>query len=248
MATTSVGFDNLNISEFKARGIFATNTPDVLTAATADLTLLLMLGASRRVREHIQTTEKGWGKVLGQAQMLGLDLAGKRLGILGMGRIGQAVAKRAQAFGMQILYSNRRRLPANEENGAKYFESFTDMLPQCQVLSLHAPGTAETEKIMGRKEFALLPKDAIFINVARGTLVDEDALFETLISKHLFAAGLDVCWNEPNPDPRFLNFSNILLTPHVGSATRETRVGMGLRSLANIRQAVQGLNPSDSLV
>lgn len=248
IATYSVGYDHLNIRAFKARGIYVTNTPDVLTEATANLAMLLMLAIARRLPELNAITERGWGKVLNLDEVLGVDLNGKNLGILGMGRIGQAVAKRAKAFGMNILYCNRRPLSPELEQGAHFFKDFHEMLPHCQILSLHAPGTPQTAGIMNSAEFALLPKGALLINVARGSLVDEEALLAALDSGHLLAAGLDVCLNEPNPDPRLLSHFNILLTPHVGSATKETRLAMGQRALENIQTVFLGKTPKDNLL
>jgi lactate dehydrogenase-like 2-hydroxyacid dehydrogenase len=247
VATVSVGYDHLDIGALQARGIAVTNTPDVLSDATADLAFLLMLGAARRLPDYFRITSKGWGKTLGQAELLGTDLKGKRLGILGMGRIGQAFASRARAFGMDILYCNLHRLPPGKESGARYFADFHALLKESDVLSLHAPATKETENIMGAKEFAMLPPGAIFVNVARGTLVDEAALINALKSKHLFAAGIDVCRNQPNPNPEFATLSNLLFTPHVGSATRETRDAMGFRALENIQIVLRGEKPRDQL-
>ena len=180
VATQSVGYDHLDVPALTARQILATNTPDVLTDATADTGMVLLLGAARRLRESIQMTDRGWGKKLGPGEMLGLDLRGKKLGILGMGRIGQAMAKRARAFGMEILYCNRHRLPVEQEMGANYFANFHEMLPHSQFISLNAPGGAGSNNVMGAKEFALLPDDAVFINISRGSLVDEDAFFAAL--------------------------------------------------------------------
>ena len=247
VATSGVGYDHVDVAAFAARGILTTNTPDVLTFATADFTLLLILAAARRLRQSTEVIDSGWGKKLGQGEMLGLDLHGKRLGILGMGRIGQAVAQRARAFGMEVLYCNRKRLPAEQEVGARYFDTLHAMLPNCHVLSLHAPHNATTTGIIGAREFALLPPDSILVNAARGDLVDENALFAALDSHHLFAAGLDVCRQEPHVDPRFLGHPKVLLTPHVASATRETRHAMGLRALANIQAALSGERPHDTL-
>ena len=248
VATCSVGYDHLNLLAFKNRGIWVTNTPDVLTDATADLTMLLLLSACRRLGEYNAIIQQGWARKLGLAECLGIDLQGKYLGILGMGRIGQAVARRASAFGLKILYCNRHRLTPELEQGAIYFSDFKTMLPQCDILSLHAPGTEETLQIMGEAEFSLLPANAVFINVARGSLVDEEALFKTLDTKHLFSAGLDVCLNEPYPDPRFSSYPNVIMTPHVGSATSETRDAMGFRALDNILLALRGEVPRDHLL
>ena len=247
ISTASVGFDHIDVAAAKKRGIVVTNTPDVLTDATADLGLLLLLAASRRLSEAAATMASGWGQTQGFGERLGRDLRGKTLAIYGMGRIGQAIADRARAFGMKIVYSNRKPLPRDLEKDATYFATLEAMLPHADALSLNAPGTKETEKIMNERTFALLPKGAIFVNVARGSLVDEDALINVLKSGHLFAAGLDVFANEPQIDPRFLSLPNVVLTPHVGSATLETREQMGLRALENMRAVVRGETATDAL-
>ncbi len=240
LATCSVGFDHIDVQAARAKGFVVTNTPDVLTRATADLAMLLMLGALRRQPEQRELLDDGWGRALGQNEMLGREVSGRTLGILGMGRIGQAVADRALGFGMKILYSNRRRLPPAEEKGATYFKNFEEMLPHCEILSLHAPGGKETDDIMNAHRFGLLPQNAVFVNVARGSLVDENALLQALERGHLFAAGLDVYKNEPNPDPRLLKHPRIMATPHTGSSTRETRDAMGLLAIANIHDVLTG--------
>ncbi|WP_413578379.1 2-hydroxyacid dehydrogenase [Bdellovibrio sp. HCB290] len=247
IATSSVGFDHLDIEAAKARGIFLTNTPDVLTECTADLAMLLLINACRRGREYLQIMESGWRRTFSQSEMLGIKVSGKTLGIYGMGRIGQAVADRARGFGMKIVYCNRKRLPPELEKGATYFSDLNAMLPHCQILSLNAPGTAATKHIMHDGAFALLPDNAVFINVARGSLVDEEALIRALQSKKLFAAGLDVFENEPDYNLRLKEFHNVFLTPHMGSATQETRDAMGYRALENIEQALKGQRPQDSL-
>jgi lactate dehydrogenase-like 2-hydroxyacid dehydrogenase len=174
----------------------------------------------------------GWVVRNGYRDMLGWDMTGKTLGIVGMGRIGRAVAKRARGFDMPIVYHNRTRLPLDLEQGARYYASLDDMLPHCQVLSLNLPGSGVT--LMTREKFALLPKGAVFVNSARGSLVDEDALLEALASGHLAAAGLDVFRNEPKFDQRFKDLPNAFLLPHIGTATIETRTAMGMRALDNI--------------
>ncbi|WP_413581255.1 2-hydroxyacid dehydrogenase [Bdellovibrio sp. HCB288] len=247
IATCSVGFDHLEIPAAKARGILLTNTPDVLTECTADIAMLLLLNACRRGREYMQIMESGWRKAFSQSDMLGLKVSGKTLGIYGMGRIGQAVADRARGFGMKIIYCNRRRLPAELEKGATYFSDFNEMLPHCQILSLNAPGTAETKHIINDETLALLPNNSVFINVARGSLVDESALIRALKSGKLFAAGLDVFENEPAYNLELKELHNVFLTPHMGSATQETRDAMGYRALENIEQALKGQRPQDSL-
>ncbi|QLY26918.1 D-glycerate dehydrogenase [Bdellovibrio sp. KM01] len=247
IATSSVGFDHLDIAAAKERGIQLTNTPDVLTECTADIAMLLLLNACRRGREYLEIMEAGWRKPFSQSEMLGVKVSGKTLGIYGMGRIGQAVADRARGFGMKIVYCNRRRLSPELEKGATYFAKLEDMLPHCQILSLNAPGNADTRHIINDQTLALLPDDAVLVNVARGSLVQEDALMRALQSGKLFAAGLDVFENEPAYDLRLKEFHNVFLTPHMGSATRETRDAMGFRALENIEQSLKGQRPQDSL-
>lgn len=247
IATASVGYDHIDLKKAKECEILVTNTPDVLSEATADQAFLLMLSTAKRLPESMRTMHSGWGKNPGFSEKLGRDLRGKNLAIFGMGRIGQALADKGRAFGMNILYCNRKRLTPDLEKGAQYFESFESMLPKADILSLNAPATAKTYKIMNEKTFALLPEGAIFVNVARGSLVDEEALIQVLETGHLFGAGLDVFRDEPNIDPRLLKFPNVTLSPHVGSATLETRIAMGLRALENIQAVRLGQSPRDEL-
>ena len=245
IATTSVGFDHIDVPAANARGIIIANTPDVVTDATADVTILLMLGALRRARENIQIMHEGWQKRNGFRDMLGWDMTGKMLGIVGMGRIGRAVAQRARGFSMPILYHNRTRLSADLEQGASYYANLDDMLPHCQVLSLNLPGSGVT--LMTREKFALLPKGAVFVNSARGSIVDEDALLEALASSHIAAVGLDVFRNEPKFDQRFKDLPNAFLLPHIGTATEETRTAMAMRALDNIAAVLSGKPAPDEV-
>lgn len=247
VATSSVGFDHMDIAAAKARGILLSNTPDVLTDCTADLGMMLLLNACRRGREYQEIMDSGWRKSFGQADMLGLQVTGKTLGILGMGRIGRALADRARGFGMKILYCNNRQLTPDLEKGATYFAKFEDMLPHCQILSLNAPSTPETKGIMNEKTFALLPDNAVLVNVGRGNLVDENALMKALDTKKLFAAGLDVFAEEPNYNLKLKEYHQVFLTPHMGSATIETRSAMGHRALDNVTAALNNEKPQDSL-
>jgi lactate dehydrogenase-like 2-hydroxyacid dehydrogenase len=247
IATYSVGYDHIDIAAAAARGIVVTNTPEVLTDATADLTILLMLAASRNMHQYSAIMEKGWRQKFGLHEMLGIQAGGKTLGILGFGRIGQAVAKRARAFGMRIIYHDTVRRPAEIEDGAEYYGDFRSMLPHCDFLSLHAPSAPGAPPVMNREMFALLPTGAVFVNAARGQLVDEDALIDALTSGHLFAAGLDVFQIEPDYDLRFRDLPNVILTPHMGSATRETRDAMGFRALANIEAVLSGRPAPDAV-
>jgi len=246
-ATCSVGTDHIEIPAAKARGLPMTNTPDVLTECTADIAFMLMLNASRRAYEYDRIMRDGWRIGYGLGEMMGKRVWGKTLGLLGFGRIGQAVARRAQGFGMKVLYSGPNRKPAAEEQGAEYVADFRAMLPRCDILSLHAPGGAATNNIMNAETFALLPKGAVFVNAARGTLVDEDALITALQSGQLYGAGLDVFRNEPEYDLRFAKLPNVFLAPHMGSATVETRNAMGFRALDNIAAVLAGKAPIDPI-
>jgi lactate dehydrogenase-like 2-hydroxyacid dehydrogenase len=232
IANTSVGYDHMDAVAAKARGITVTNTPDVLTDCTADLAFMLLLAACRRGYEYDSIMRAGWNQRMGLADYLGMKPSGKALGIVGMGRIGRAVAQRGRGFGMRILYHNRTRLPPELEEGAEYFANLDDMLPQSQILSLHLPAGGGT--LMTRETFARLPKGAVFVNTARGALVDEDALLEALTNGQLFAAGLDVFRKEPDYDTRFAALKNVFLSPHMASATQETRDAMGMLALDNI--------------
>ncbi|WP_419900453.1 2-hydroxyacid dehydrogenase [Roseomonas sp. USHLN139] len=245
LANSSVGYDHMDAVAAKARGLIVTNTPDVLTDCTADLAFLLLLAACRRAHEYEGIMRAGWGKTLGLPDMLGVRPSGKTLGIVGMGRIGRAMAQRARGFGMRILYHNRSRLSPELEQGAEYFPNLAEMLPHSQILSLHLPGGAATGTVMTEAAFAALPRGAVFVNTARGSVVDEDALLQALTSGHLFAAGLDVFHNEPNFDRRFAELPNVFLTPHVASATIETRDAMGLKALDNIAAVLAGRPPID---
>ena len=245
VANASVGFDHMEVAPFRERGIVVTNTPDVLTDCTADLAVMLILNACRRASEYAAVMRDGWRKPYGMPDLLGLQVSGRTLGIVGMGRIGRAVARRARGFGMRVLYNNRGRLPPELEEGAEYVAELRDLLPRAQILSLHLPGGAESGTLMRRETFALLPRGAVFVNTARGSLVDEDALLDVLRSGHLFGAGLDVFRREPDFDTRLAELPNVFLTPHVASATVETRDAMGLRALDNVAAVLSGRPPID---
>ncbi len=245
LATVSVGFDHVDVAAARARGITVTNTPDVVTEDTADTHMLLLLGAARCAKAHVRNMDTGWSIRNGFAQGLGVQVTGKTMGIVGMGRIGRAVAQRARGFDMPILYHNRTRLPPDLEQGARYFAKLDDMLPHCQVLSLNLPGGQGA--LMTREKFALLPKGAVFVNSARGSLVDEDALIEALQSGQVSAAGLDVFQREPKYDQRLNELPNTFLLPHVGSATEETRDAMGFRALDNLAAVLAGKPAPDEL-
>jgi lactate dehydrogenase-like 2-hydroxyacid dehydrogenase len=248
IATVSVGHEHIDLAAAKARGITVTNTPGVLTEATADIALLLLLGAARGAYwGERMVREKTWaGSSI--VHPLGSDFTGQRLGILGMGRIGQAVARRAQGFGMALHYHNRKPVAAPESFGATFHASLEAMLPHCDFLSINCAMTPETKHLINAERIALLPKGAIVVNSARGDIVHDDALIQALQSGHLAAAGLDVFSGEPNIDPRYRDMSNVFLLPHLGSATPRTRSAMGFRALDNLNAFFAGQKPGDALV
>jgi lactate dehydrogenase-like 2-hydroxyacid dehydrogenase len=247
LATYSVGTDHIDLAAARARGLPVSNTPDVLTDATADMALLLMLGAARRLRAYLGVMDAGWRQSFQLGEMLGTDLRGKTLGILGMGRIGQAVALRARAFGMRIAYFNRTRLSPELEAGAQYCPSVEALMRVSQVLSLNAPGGAALDGVINQDTLALMPRGAILVNTARGTLVNEADLIAALQSGQLAAAGLDVFHNEPAFDLRLRDLPNVCLAPHMGSATVETRNAMGFRALDNVADVLAGRAPQDAV-
>jgi lactate dehydrogenase-like 2-hydroxyacid dehydrogenase len=247
IATFSVGYDHIDVRA-AARKIPIANTPGVLTDATADVAMLLLLGASRRAYEAQQQVRTGaWAKMSSGARLLGWDCAGKVLGIFGMGRIGQAVARRARAFGMKIHYYNRNALPLELAGDAVFHASAEDLLRVSQFLSLHAPHTPETHHFLNAENIALLPEGAIVINSARGGLVEDGALIAALKTGRVAAAGLDVFEGEPNINPEYVGLANTFLLPHIGSATLETNTAMGMLALDNIDAVLAG-KPAPSLV
>ncbi len=247
LATCSVGTEHIDLAAAATRGLIVTNTPDVLTNATADIAFMLLLCAARRAREYAQIMDRGWRQRYGLADMLGLEMSGGTLGIVGMGRIGRAVAQRARGFDMKVIYHNRNRLAPDLEQGAVFYDSLSAMLPHCQFLSLNAPGGAGMDGVMDATKLNLLPPGAVLVNTARGQLIDENALIEALTSGRLAAAGLDVFRNEPEYDLRFRDLPNVFLTPHMGSATVETRDAMGFRSLDNIAAVLNGREAPDQV-
>lgn len=246
-ATSSVGYDHIDVASAKRRELMVTNTPGVLTECTADHAFMMLLAAARRAFEYDRIMRQGWGYRIGQGDLLGVRVTGKTLGILGMGRIGQAMARRARGFNMRVVYHSRNRVSSELEQGATYFKELKEMLPHCNFLSVHAPAGPMTDKIINAAVLDLLPERAVFVNVSRGGLVDEDALYDALTSGKLFAAGLDVFRSEPDFDMRFANLDNVILSPHVGSASRETRNAMGFRALDNIAAVLSGKSPIDPL-
>jgi lactate dehydrogenase-like 2-hydroxyacid dehydrogenase len=245
IANFSVGYDHVDTAAAKARGLIVTNTPDVLSDATAETTMLLMIGAARRAGEGERLVRTRTWKDWSPSFMVGIQVTGKHLGIIGMGRVGQVVARRARGFDMEIHYTNRRRLDPETEAGAIYHETVEALLPHCQFLSIHCPATPETKGLLNAARIALLPHDAVVVNTARGAVVDDDALIAALKSGEVAAAGLDVFNNEPDIHPEYRELANTFLLPHIGSATRETRDAMGFRALDNLDAIFSGREPRD---
>jgi lactate dehydrogenase-like 2-hydroxyacid dehydrogenase len=245
IANFSVGYDHVDTEAAKARGLIVTNTPDVLSDATAETTMLLMIGAARRASEGEMLVRTRTWKDWSPSFMVGIQVTGKSLGIVGMGRVGQVVAQRARGFDMEIHYANRRRLDAEQEAGAIYHETVEDLLPHCQFLSIHCPATQETKGLLNADRIALLPNGAVVVNTARGAVIDDEALIAGLKSGKVAAAGLDVFNNEPDIHPEYRELKNTFLLPHIGSATRETRDAMGFRALDNLDAIFSGREPRD---
>ncbi|GAB5601502.1 D-glycerate dehydrogenase [Thermus sp. FJN-A] len=243
IACYSVGVDHVDLEAAKARGIRVTNTPGVLTEATADLTLALLLAVARRVVEGVDYARKGLWRAWHPELLLGLDLEGLTLGLIGMGRIGQAVAKRAEAFGMRVVYASRTEKPLPYPR-----LPLEELLASADVVSLHAPLTPETHRIMDRRRLFAMKRGAILINTARGALVDTEALVEAL-KGHLFGAGLDVTDPEPLPqDHPLYRLPNAVITPHMGSAGRRTRERMAAMAVANLLAILEGQEPPNPVV
>ena len=243
IATYAVGYENIDVAAAAARGIVITNTPDVLTDATAEMTVLLMLGAARCAHEGTTLLRSGQWK--GPTPILGTQVTGKRLGIVGLGRIGKAVARRARGFDMEVHYTDAGRLPPDVEEGAVYHADLDAMLPLCDVLSLHCPLLPETRGLLNAERIARLPDGAIVVNAARGPMVDDDALIAALRSAKVAAAGLDVYEGEPDIHPDYVSLTNTFLMPHLGSATREARDAMGFKALDNLDAFFAGESPPD---
>ena len=231
----AVGFGNIDIEAASKRNIIVTNTPNVLTDATAEIAMLLILGASRRVPEGMQwVRNKNWK--WSADFLIGQQLFGSRLGILGMGRIGRAVAKRAKAFGMEIHYHNRSKLNRDLEAGAIYHENIQSLFSICDILSINCPATKETKNIINKKTLKFFSKEAIITNSARGDMIDDNAMVAALKDKRIFAVGLDVYNGEPNIHPGYLKLPNVFILPHLGSATKKTRTDMADLAINNIEE------------
>ncbi len=245
IANFSVGVDHCDLAAAKERGIIVTNTPDVLADATAEIAILCLLGAARRASEGERLIRERQWNTWSPAFMVGTQVTGKRIGIIGMGRVGQVTAKRARGFDMEVHYHNRSQLPPELEQGATFHEKLETMLPISEFLALHCPATPQTVDLLNRELIAQLPDGAIVVNTARGNVVDEDALIEALRTGKLAAAGLDVFKNEPQIRKEFSELENIFVLPHIGSATRETRDAMGFRAMDNLDAIFAGREPRD---
>ena len=231
----AVGFGNIDIKAARKKNIIVTNTPDVLTDATAEIAMLLILGAARRASEGIKwARNKNWK--WSADFLIGKQLEGSRLGILGMGRIGRAVALRAKAFGMQIHYHNRSRLKTDLEAGANYHDNIQSLFSVSDILSINCPATPETTNIINKKTLEFFPEGAIITNSARGDMIDDEAMVKALISGKIFALGLDVYKGEPNIHLGYLNQPNVFILPHLGSATKKTRIAMADLAIDNIEE------------
>ena len=250
IANFGAGVNHIDLAVAKAKGILVTNTPGVFTDDTADLTMALILNVPRRLGEGHRLMRSGEWKGWSPAGMLGHRVGGKTLGIVGFGRIGEAVAKRARAFGMNILYNKRHRLPASVEDelGIAFEPDLDRLIAKSDIITLHCPLTAETDRLMNRARIGMMKPDAYLINSSRGELVDEDALIEALTRGKIAGAGLDVYTHEPAVDSRFLSIPNVVLLPHLGSATFEGREASGEKVIANIRIFADGHRPPDQVL
>jgi lactate dehydrogenase-like 2-hydroxyacid dehydrogenase len=245
IATHSVGFEHIDLDAARARGIAVLYSPNVLSAACAEIALMLILNAARRGYEADTLVRSGRWAGFAPTQLLGLGLVGRRLGILGMGRIGREVAARAIGFGMEIHYHNRRRLAPADEGGATYHASVDELLGYSDVLCLCVPHDSQVTGLLDSRRISLLPPSAIVVNIARGSIVDDDALIAALQSGRVFAAGLDVFANEPAIDERYRRLANVFLTPHIGSATTQTRDAMGFLLLEAMQALEEGRTPGN---
>ncbi len=250
IASFGAGYDHIDLDAARARGILVTNTPGVLTDDTADMTMALILSVARRLAEGERLIRSGRWAGWGPTTMLGHRLGGKRLGIIGLGRIGQAVARRARGFGLAVHYHNRRRRhpEIEEELEATYWDSLDQMLSRMDIISVNCPHTPATYHLLSARRLALLQRHAILINTSRGEVVDEAALARMLVAGDLAGAGLDVYEHEPAVDPTLLGLDSVVLLPHMGSATIEGRIDMGERVIVNIKSFVDGHSPPDRVI
>ena len=242
----AVGFGNIDIQATKKRNIVVTNTPDVLTDATAEIAMLVLLGAARRAKEGTEWVKKKNWKWSADF-LMGKQLTGARLGILGMGRIGRAVAERARSFGMKIHYYNRSRLAENLEKGATYHKSLESLLAVSDFFSINCPATKETKHIINKNTLKYFPDGAVLSNSARGDMIDDDAMVEALKNGKIYSLGLDVYNGEPNIHPEYLSLPNVYVLPHLGSATKKTRTAMADLAVDNMHEFFESGNCKNSI-
>ena len=246
IANFSVGVDHVDLDAARQKQVIVTNTPDVLSDATAEIAMLLMLGAARRASEGERLVRNQQWKDWSPAFMVGRQVTGKRLGILGLGRVGQVVARRGRGFDMTIHYHNRNPLDPEQAGDAIYHDSVEALLANIDVLSIHCPASEATRGLLNRERIALMHSDAILVNTSRGGVIDDDALVEALQSGIIAAAGLDVFNGEPDSiHPGYRELDNVFLLPHIGSATHETRDAMGFRAIDNLVAIFNGEEPGD---
>ena len=250
IASFGAGVDHIDLAAARAKKVLVTNTPGVFTEDTADMTMALILSVPRRLSEGEKLMRSGQWEGWKPSGMLGHCIGGKKLGIVGMGRIGQAVARRASGFGLSIVYHNRRQLPpaVEETLRATYVADLEDLIRECDIITLHCPHTAETHEMINAERIRMMKPSTYLINTARGDLVDENALIEALQNERIGGAGLDVYQNEPDIDPRLLTLRNTVLLPHMGSATFEGREASGERVITNIRVWADGHRPPDQVL
>jgi glyoxylate reductase len=247
IANYAVGYNNIDITAATHRGIFVSNTPDALTDATADIAWALLMAAARRLVDGDRVTRRGGFTGWAPLFMLGVDIVGKTLGIIGPGRIGQAVARRAGGFDMKVLYTGNRPRPDFEQAAGASFADLDTLIRESDFISLHLPLTSATHHLIGEREFGMMKRTAVLVNAARGPIVDEKALADALRSGRIFAAGLDVYEREPEVERALLELDNVVLSPHLGSATFEARDNMGLMAARNILAALRGEIPPQGL-
>jgi len=246
IANYAVGYNNVDTDAATAKGIVVTNTPEVLTDATADISILLLLGASRRAYEGRKAAEsQSW--VWSTSLLLGKQMSNRKLGILGMGRIGRAVAQRARGFGMEIHYHNRNRLSPDLENGAKYHSDIKSLFSQSEFLSINCPATADTTNLINKETINYFPDNVVIANAARGDIINDQDMIEAMKNGKVFALGLDVYNGEPKINEHYLKLDNLFLLPHLGSATEKTRVDMGDRAIDNLQSFFENKKPKDQV-
>jgi glyoxylate reductase len=250
VANFGAGIDHIDVAAANARGITVTNTPSVLAEDAADMAMALILAVPRRLVEGVKALERGEFPGWSPTWMLGRRVRGKKLGIIGLGRVGEAVARRARAFGLSIHYHNRRRINPHieEELDATFWPDLDAMLARMDIVSVNCPHTPQTYHLLSRARLALLPPHAYVVNISRGEIIDEEALADAVAEGRIAGAGLDVFENEPKPNPRLLAAPNVVLLPHMASATIESRIEMGERVIINIKMFADGHKPPDRII